>query len=128
MKDSVDSLAVLFPGHAMDQASQDVVARIESADAARLARYLYRELKNAPHASAALRGFVSRVQSSALTPQEWASQILSVYEWLEKRSLSARFEDVVEYISCAIEGSSLQPGHSMEWYLEQYGFEKSAPR
>jgi hypothetical protein len=128
LKDPVDIFAALIPVHALDQSCKDMLSCIDPVDAARLVRCVYREFKNDPHAPAALRGFISRVQTSASTPQEWVTQIICVYEWLEQRDLSARFDDVVEYISCAIEGSDLQPGHSIEWYLEQYGFEKGLRR
>ncbi len=128
MKNTLEILATVFPIHLVDEATRTMLSRIEPDTAGHLVRHLYREYKNSPHSAAAVMKFAASVSFNAGTPQNFVSQILEVYGWLDQRKAVARFEDVVEYVNCALEGSSLQLGHSLEWYLEQHGFEKSTPR
>ena len=128
MQDTLEVLATALPIHFADKETRDLFSRIEPAMAAQLVRYLYPEFKNSPHGRGAMEKFAASVSFSAGTPGNFVSQILQVYEWLENQNSSAHFEDIIEYVSCAVEGSSLQPGHNLQWYLEQHGFEKATLR
>ena len=87
-------------------------------------RHTYRDLKNDPRAPALISEVCSRSAASEFPLAEWLLQIIRVYEWLARQNRRANVTDVLEYITCAFEGSSLQPGHSLDWYLDQYGFER----
>jgi hypothetical protein len=126
--DTLEVLATVFPVHTVDQETRAMLSRIDPETAGALVRSVYREFKNSPLSAAGIAKFTASVTFSAGTPQAFVLQIIEVYEWLEQHNASARFEDVVEYVNCALEGSSLQPGHSVQWYLAQYGFEKSTAR
>lgn len=120
-------LAELVSIHTLSQDHQAILNQLAPDDAARLARYLYPEFKNNPRGATCLARFAEQVGSSALSIGDWSSQIIAVCEWLDARGQRARFDDIIEYISCALEGSSLQMGHDIQWYLDQYGFTKSEP-
>ncbi len=124
MKDSLEVLATVLPIASVDEGMRTTLSRIDPSTAADLVRHLYREFKNSPHGAAALKKLAKSVEFSTSTPQDFVSQLVEVYDWLHKQNFSAGFDDVLEYVNCALEGSSLQPGHSIQWYLEQYGFEK----
>lgn len=87
-------------------------------------RFTYRELKNNPLAHKLIVDICGRSSASEFPLSEWLSQVVRMYSWLEERNSSAKFCDVLEYISCAFDGSSLQPGHNLDWYLAEYGFER----
>jgi hypothetical protein len=90
-------------------------------------RATYRDLKNNPLAGGLLQGVCARSLSSEFSPAEWFRQLIRMYEWLHERHSTAKFGDVLEYVGCAFEGSALQPGHNLDWYLSQYGFERCTP-
>lgn len=125
MTTSLELLADIASIQALSQDQQFVLNQLAPSDAARLVRYLYPEFKNNPLSVDCLARFAEKIRNSALSVSDWSSQIIVVYEWLAAHKKRARFDDVVEYISCALEGSSLLMGHDIQWYLEQYGFTKS---
>jgi hypothetical protein len=90
-----------------------------------LVRALYREWKNNPMAAAHLVELCSRSFASEFSLTEWVEQVVRMYEWLHERRSTAPFSDVLEYVSCAFEASTLQPGHNLDWYLNNYGFERA---
>jgi hypothetical protein len=90
-------------------------------------RATFRDLKNNPLAPGLVQEVCARSISSEFSLTEWFRQVVRMYSWLHERRSTARFSDVLEYVSCAFEGSSLQPGHNLDWYLTHYGFERSAP-
>jgi hypothetical protein len=121
----LDMLADIVSIQALSQDQQSVLNQLGPSDATRLVRYLYPEFKNNPLSAEYLARFAEKMRNSALSVSDWSGQIIAVYEWLAAYKKRARFNDVVEYISCALEGSSLQMGHDIQWYLDHYGFAKS---
>jgi len=90
-------------------------------------RATYRDLKNNPLALSFIQNVCARSISSEFSPTEWFRQLVRMYSWLHERRSTAKFTDVLDYVGCAFEGSSLQPGHNLDWYLTQYGFERCEP-
>jgi hypothetical protein len=121
---SADSIASLLPLGALQPEQLEALETIPESEAAALVRHIYWECKNSPVARDILPTLFAAVEQSDRSFSEWIREIIEVFCWLERADSTARFADVVEYISCACEGSSLQPGHSIHWYLEQYGFAK----
>jgi hypothetical protein len=121
---SQDTIATLLPTTGLTLKQVEALDSIPEQDASALVRYLFRECKSSPHASVVLPELFKVVEFSDRPLAEWVLEIVQVFSWLEGQGSSARFRDVLEYVSCAYEGSSSQEGHSIEWYLEQYGFEK----
>lgn len=125
MTGSLNVLSTIFSLTQLSDAHLRACAELAAADVEALVRYVYRECKNSPQGSAVLGELVSRAEQSGVSLAQWISEILVVYRWLESRQERAPVREIIEYISCAQEGSGLQIGHSIEWYLEHYGF-KSA--
>jgi len=119
-----DTLTTLLPVAELTSAQVEMLGAIAEGDASALVRHLFRECKNAPHARTILPELFNVAESSDRSLAQWVSEIVQVYSWLQEQNSSARFKDILEYVSCAYEGSSHQDGHSILWYLEQYGFEK----
>ena len=90
-------------------------------------RSAYRDLKNNPHASAMLGDLYERSVRSEFPLSDWFREIAHVYAWLEERGRYARLSDVVEYISCGLEGQSGKPNDVVSFYLSTYGFLRSIP-
>ncbi len=124
MSTTRDTIATLLPLTELTISQVEMLGAISESDATALVRYLFREYKNSPHARSVLPELFKVAESSDRSVAQWVSEIVQVYAWLEKQESSARCKDVLEYVSCAYEGSSHQEGHSILWYLEQYGFEK----
>jgi hypothetical protein len=120
---TLDILATLFSLAKLTESQRAAYAEVSGADAQALVRYAYRECKSSPAGATALFELAQRVEVSDVPLSQWISQIISVYRWMEVRDVQAPFREIVDYVSCACEGSGLQAGHSVEWYLEQYGFE-----
>jgi hypothetical protein len=118
---SVFSLASFSPRELEILGALDVDATAE------FTRAVYRVCKNDPRAAAALQDLLRQALESEITVNDWMRQIALVYQWLAQRQVSAELGDVVQYVACAIEGSNLTAGHTITWYLDQYGFEKSRP-
>ncbi len=123
MTRSLDVLSTLFSLTQLSCAHQSVCAELPVADAEALVRYAYRECKNSPQGAAALGDLVHRAEQSGVPLSQWIAEIVAVYRWLESRQLRAALREIVEYVSCAQEGSGSNAGHNIEWYLDQYGFE-----
>jgi hypothetical protein len=119
--ESLVSLAGLPDDH------REMLAAVPSQLAAQFARVTFRDLKNNPHGSIRLSEICERSAKSEFPLSEWITQIVKVYTWLEERRHYARLGDVVEYASCAFEGSALQPGHNLDWYLSNFGFQRCMP-
>lgn len=90
-------------------------------------RHAYRELKNDPRAPQLLADICARSIASEYSVEEWVRQIVRAFDWLERNQKRAALGDIVEYVSCAFEGSDLQPGHNLDWYLETFGFSRCSP-
>jgi hypothetical protein len=90
-------------------------------------RAVYRELKNNPLAGPLLSDICDRASRSDSPLSAWIGELVCAFQWLGDRGRTAKVGDVLEYISCALEGSSRQSGHNVEWYLNNYGFERSVP-
>lgn len=118
-------LASIFSIAKLTQEQLAALSLLDLNEAQQLVRFAYPECKSSPLGASALTELVARAKQSDLSIATWVSEILMVYRWLELKGRSAKFLDILEYIGCAFEGSSLQPGHSIEWYLENYGFSKS---
>ena len=127
MNSSLDRFSSLFSLAAFSKAELDGLSAvpIEVADA--FVRVTYRDLKNNPLAVGFLQGVCTRSLSSEFSLTEWLRQRVRMYSRLEERRSTAKFGDVLEYVGCAFEGSALQPGHNLDWYLAQYGFDRCAP-
>jgi len=125
MNNPLHGLSALVPVHSLSEqhlcALRGLPEHVERA----LIRALYREWKNNPLAASHLSELCSRGLSSEFSLTQWAEQIVRMYDWLRQQDSTALFSDVLEYVSCAFEGSALQPGHNLDWYLTNYGFERS---
>lgn len=125
MKTSIDILASIFSLSNVGESERAALEGVPEDTIGAFGRSVYRELKNHPQADLWLQELVSYAARSEFSLTQWFDQIVCAYRWLEKQQRTARFFDVVEYVACAIEGSDLQPGHDLTWYLDQYGFEKA---
>ena len=125
MNSALDVFATVVPAGRFPE--QDVVAlsAVPVEVASSFVRATYRELKNNPLSSDWLRDLCERGVGSEFPLSEWLQQVSRMYAWLDQRGETARLPDVVEYVSCAFEGSSHQPGHNLDWYLSNYGFERA---
>lgn len=119
--------ATVFPVSVLSVRERDALSAVSETCALSLTRHAYREFKNNPQARAALEELIRKANGSDLSLSQWIEQLVVVYDWLEHKGCRARFGDIVEYASCAIEGSALQAGHDLTWYLEQYGFDQAEP-
>ncbi|MEN9846340.1 MAG: hypothetical protein RIS36_1487 [Pseudomonadota bacterium] len=120
-------LSFLVPLSALSDEHRAVVSILSAERSAALARALYREWKNNPAAPNHLSEVCDRALASEFSLEEWLKQVARTYEWLRRRESTAHFSDVLEYVSCAFEGSSLQPGHNLDWYLTNFGFARCLP-
>ena len=125
--DSVSIFASTFPFAALSERQRDALAAVKPELAAEFTRHIYRESKNNPFAGDLLMTLLRRADESGLSVSDWISDAVVVYRWLERNKQSASLADTLEYISCALEGSALQMGHSVEWYLECHGFASARP-
>lgn len=123
----LDILAVLVPPSSLTSSARQVYATLPEALAADFVRAVYPELKNNPAAKDLLISLAESAHASDAPLAAWITEILATCRWLEERGRRARLADMVDYVSCAVEGSALQQGHSVEWYLSNYGFERSEP-
>ena len=124
MSQARDILASLFPLVNLGSEELKVIDQISETDATLFVRSLYRECKSSPESAGVLAKLVALARQSDVDINVWVSDVNAVYRWFEQRAVTARALDVLEYISCAREGSSSQSGYSIEWYLDNYGFEK----
>jgi hypothetical protein len=122
VSDSITVISSVFPLAGFSVRELDMLRAVDLSIATNFARAVYRAAKNDPRAVSELRELFSEIKLS-----DWMQEIACVYEWLGQRELSAELGDVVQYVGCAIEGSNLTAGHTISWYLEQYGFEMSVP-
>ncbi len=127
MTSSRYDLSMLVSQSALSERHRVAVSGISPERSEAMARALYREWKNNPGAPAQLALLCDRAIASEFSLDEWCEQVARTYEWLRARENTALFADVVEYVSCAFEGSSLQPGHNLDWYLTTFGFERCLP-
>ena len=123
MTKSVDILTAVMPITMLSADEIQALVAVPPEQAAALVRCLYRECKSAPNAQRVLRQVFDSAQRSGRSISESFADIIVVYQWLEARGATASSHDVIEYVSCAYEGSSLQMGHNIDWYLDTYGFE-----
>ena len=127
MAPPVYDLSLLVPLSALSEEHRAVVLTLPPERSAAIARALYREWKNNPAAPSHLSELCARAVVSEFSLEEWLEQVTRLYEWLRARESTANFSDVLEYVSCAFEGSALQPGHSLDWYLSSFGFARCLP-
>ncbi len=122
MTETIATFASVFALVNLSERQRDALAAVKPELAAEFVRLIYREVKNNPHSTTLLIALLRRAEESGLPLSEWISDSIVVYQWLSRRGQTASLTDTVEYISCAFEGSALQMGHSLEWYLECHGF------
>ncbi|MFO0416957.1 MAG: hypothetical protein ACK5Y6_06675 [Pseudomonadota bacterium] len=127
MSDSITVISSVFPMAGFSARELEMLRAVDLDAATNFARAVYRAAKNDPRAVSELRELLDKALASEMKLSDWMREIASVYEWLGQRELSAELGDVVQYVGCAIEGSTLTAGHTITWYLEQYGFEMSVP-
>ena len=125
-----DTLSIFSSAFSLANVSQDrraALASVKPELASDFIRCIYREVKNNPHAEVMLLQLLARAEESGLSIGEWMSDSVLVYQWLARHNQTAKLADTLEYVSCALEGSALQVGHSVEWYLECHGFANATP-
>lgn len=127
MDATLDRFSSLFSLASFSQAELDALSSVPLEVADAFVRVTYRDLKNNPFAVAALQELCARSLLSEFSLTEWLRQLVRMYSWLYERRSTAKFGDVLDYVGCAFEGSGLQPGHNLDWYLTNYGFERCAP-
>ncbi len=125
MTTAFDIFSSLCSLSALSEEHRVALNLIPCSEAEAIVRHLYPEFKNNPLAAVSLGRFATYIRTGALDAGAWSGQVLMVYHWLAQNERRADFDDIIEYISCALEASSLQLGHDIRWYLEHYGFEKT---
>lgn len=120
-------LSLLVSLNSLSEQHRVAVSNLSPERSAALARALYREWKNNPSAPSHLSEICARALASEFSLEEWLEQVTRMYDWLQARGSTAHFSDILEYVSCAFEGSALQPGHNLDWYLTNFGFERCSP-
>jgi len=128
MSNTQECLRTLLPLTDLDPIRTEMLTHIPQEDAQALVRYLYRECRSSPVAREVLPSLFAAVERSDKTISAWIREILDVFVWLEENHSTGRFLDILEYVSCAQEGSSGLQGHSIRWYLDNYGFHKKIAR
>ena len=127
MSSGPQDLSTLVPFHLLSEEHRAALVCLPRETQVAFIRALYREWKNNPLAISHLSDLCSRGLASEFSLTEWVEQVVRMYDWLRERRSTALFPDVLEYVSCAFEGSALQPGHNLDWYLTHYGFERCFP-
>jgi len=122
---SLEVLSTLFSLTQLSSAHLQAFSETAVVDVEAFVRYTYWECKHSPQKSVVLGDIIQRAEQSGVSLSQWISEIVAVYRWLEAHQQRARLRDIIEYVSCAQEGSALQVGHSIQWYLEHYGFESA---
>jgi hypothetical protein len=120
-------ISFLVPISGLSERHREAVFMLAPDRSAAVARALYRQWKNNPAAPSHLSDLCSRALASEFSLDEWCDQVVRMYAWLEERGSTALFPDVLEYVSCAFDGSCLQLGHNLDWYLTNFGFERCSP-
>jgi len=124
---ALETFANVLPVQRLSDRHQEALSSVPPEVASAFVRALYREWKNNPFAATQLSELCTRGLSSEFPLSEWIEQVVRMYRWLSERHSTAEFSDVLEYVSCAFEGSSFQPGYNLDWYLTNYGFERATP-
>ncbi len=124
----LDILSAIVPPSTLSQEARRAFATIPETLVSDFVRAVYPELKNNPAAANTLVALAESAHVSDAPLTSWVREIVTTCRWLEERGRRAKLADMIDYVSCAVEGSSLQQGHSVEWYLSNYGFERSEPR
>ena len=127
MKASLETLSLIVPPLLLPERAQNALAALPGLLMQEFVRCVYRELKNNPASSDIVSNLCERALTSDAPLSSWMEEIVKTCRWLSGERRSARLVDIIDYVSCAVEGSSLQNGHSVEWYLSNYGFERSVP-
>jgi hypothetical protein len=122
MNSSSEILSTVFSLAMLSASERASIDALDSELARSFVRSVYRDVKNSPLARTALADLLRRAEKSELPLDMWIKDITRVCAWLETQASKASFADIVDYVGCAIEGSDLQTGHSIEWYLEHHGF------
>ena len=122
MTDTLATFASIFSLANVSDEQRAALSAVKPDLAAEFVRSIYREVKNNPRGDVLLGALLQRAGESGLSLSEWMSDAVVVYQWLAQRNQTASLADTLEYISCALEGSALQMGHSLQWYLECHGF------
>ena len=121
----LDLIGTVLPLSVLSSTERDAFECIDPKLISEWIRFIFPEMKNNPQAGYHLREFINRASASEHAIADWLERVLVTYRWLQNRQSTARFSDVVEYASCALQGNSHQDGRDVAWYLEQYGFERS---
>lgn len=117
MTSTLDIFAAVCVVTELSHEERVTIEQIPPDQATALLRCVYRECKGSPHARNLLKEICSTARSSGVTVSEYARDMIRVYEWLESRHEKAASMDILEYIRCAREGSSLQMGHDIQLSL-----------
>jgi len=123
----LELIEAAVPLSSVPRSAHEALAAIPAEAASSFVRFAYRDLKNNPLAAPLLAEICERSFRSEYPLSEWFAQINHVYEWLAERGSRGKLCDVVEYVSCAFEGTGNQPGTTVDWYLTNFGFARSAP-
>ena len=123
----LDVFGTLVPLSGVSKEASTALASVAPEVASSFVRFAYRDLKNNPLAHSVLVDICERSLRSEFPLSEWMVQINRVFSWLQEREAGAKLSDVVEYVSCAFEGDSVQPGTTVSWYLDNFGFARSHP-
>jgi hypothetical protein len=124
VKTALDILSLSFNTTQLSDKQRGVLNQLSVSDAQELVRAVYSEVKSDPGVRYLINTLVSRCEFGAYSISEWVAEVLKVYSWIKDRGESAKFSDIIDYVGCALEGSSLQMGHDIRWYLSEYGFER----
>jgi hypothetical protein len=124
VKTAVDILSTSFNTTQLSDKQLVLLNQLSASDAQELVRAVYYEVKSDPSARYLINTLASRCEFSTQSISEWVGEVLKVYGWIKNRGESAKFCDILDYVGCALEGSSLQMGHDILWYLSEYGFER----
>lgn len=123
----LDLLGSAIPLSSVPVGAQSALAVLPDELAASFVRFAYRDLKNNPLAAAVLADIYERSLKSEFPISEWLVQINRVYGWLADRGSRGKLPDIVEYVSCAFEGTASQPGTTVDWFLSNFGFARCSP-
>jgi hypothetical protein len=88
-------------------------------------RNIYFEFKNNPTAESEFSELFELVEVSPYSTSDWINNLNIVYNWLCLHNRSAKFCDILQYVSCYFESQS---SDSIEVFLELFGFERSKDR
>jgi hypothetical protein len=118
-------IATILPWNALREHEKNVFTEIDPRIVHSWVRYVFYQLKHSPNALDRVRVILQRIEASSLSVSEVFGQMNTIYAWLETHHRRAELEDVCEYVLCAAHGLTTHTAHSIQWYLDNFGFERS---